>query len=260
LNDTNYGELALKHMIDIYLEATNPAAPIPEDSASNSSLQTNSGLLIAQKLLSDNLKGDIHSLLKQSLYHRVLVASRQKNEIERTIPEMQTLVEKQPNFAPGVLALGSAFLALKQNQRAKNVFQSLIKTEWPFEFAQDYEKCFLYLADIQIQYSKFDAAMECFKLCIGYNQACSKAYEGLGFLMEREASYANAAGLYEQAWKHLRENDPALGFKLAYCYLKCKKYVEAIVVCHKILKDYPSYPRLKKEILDKARSLIRQPV
>jgi tetratricopeptide repeat protein 21B len=53
------------------------------------------------------------------------------------------------------------------------------------------------------------------------------------------------------------EADPAIGYKLAFNYLKARRYVAAIEVCHKVLTQYPSYPKIRKEILDKARALLR---
>lgn len=76
-----------------------------------------------------------------------------------------------------------------------------------------------------------------------------------------------------------------LGYKLAFNYLKAKRYVEAIDVCHKVrhlkindhsllslmwfyaltklhfclqvLAAHPDYPKMRKEILDKARAVLR---
>lgn len=48
-----------------------------------------------------------------------------------------------------------------------------------------------------------------------------------------------------------------VGYKLAFNYLKAKKHVEAIDISQKVLKIHPNYPRMKKDILDKARSLLR---
>ena len=47
------------------------------------------------------------------------------------------------------------------------------------------------------------------------------------------------------------------GYKLAFNYLKAKRYVDAIDVCHKVLESHPGYPKIRKEILDKARLSIR---
>lgn len=86
-------------------------------------------------------------------------------------------------------------------------------------------------------------------------QSCCKAWEYLGFIMEKEQSYQDAARNYENAWKFGNQNNPAigmnlpkhkfiiasqwkigfaLGYKLAFNYLKAKRFVDAIDVCQKV--------------------------
>ena len=48
-------------------------------------------------------------------------------------------------------------------------------------------------------------------------------------------SYKDAASHYENAWKYENEASAAVGYKLSFNYLKAKKYVDAIDVCHKVL-------------------------
>lgn len=48
-----------------------------------------------------------------------------------------------------------------------------------------------------------------------------------------------------------------LGYKLAFNYLKAKRYVDAISVCHKVLEKHPTYPKIQRDILDKARLSLR---
>ena len=60
-----------------------------------------------------------------------------------------------------------------------------------------------------------------------------------------------------QAWKYENQTSARVGFKLAFNYLKAERYVEAIDVCHKVIKMYPDYPRIREEILDKARENLR---
>lgn len=47
------------------------------------------------------------------------------------------------------------------------------------------------------------------------------------------------------------------GYKLAHNYLKCKKLFDAIDVCHRILAIHPNFPKIKRDIMDKARANIR---
>ena len=46
-------------------------------------------------------------------------------------------------------------------------------------------------------------------------------------------------------------------YKLAFNYLKAKRYVEAIDICNDVLTMYPDYPKIRKEILEKAMSSLR---
>ncbi len=79
----------------------------------------------------------------------------------------------------------------------------------------------------------------------------------MGFIMEKEQSYSNAAEFYENAWSSANEGDAAVGFKLAFNYLKASRFVDAVDICHKVLARYPDYPKIRKEILDKARLSLR---
>ena len=45
-------------------------------------------------------------------------------------------------------------------------------------------------------------------------QSCCKAYEYMGFIMEKEQSYKDAAHNYENAWKYGNKNNPVIGIVL----------------------------------------------
>ena len=70
-------------------------------------------------------------------------------------------------------------------------------------------------------------------------------------------SYRDAASHYEKAWQYENEASAAVGYKLSFNYLKAKKYVEAIDVCHKVLHQYPDYPKIRSDVLDKAREALK---
>ena len=55
----------------------------------------------------------------------------------------------------------------------------------------------------------------------------------------------------------MHETSPSVGYKLAFNYLKAKRFVEAIDVCHKVLAAFPEYPKIRKDILAKAREALR---
>lgn len=88
------------------------------------------------------------------------------------------------------------------------------------------------------------------------NKSCSQAWEILGLIFEKESNYEMAADAYNKAWKLQFEASASIGYKLSFCYLKNKQYVESIDVCELVLKQYPDYPRISEDILTKALSAL----
>ncbi|KAA3677554.1 tetratricopeptide repeat protein 21B [Paragonimus westermani] len=99
------------------------------------------------------------------------------------------------------------------------------------EEAEELEKAWLLLVDLYIQGGKMDLAHELLKRCLQYNKSCAKAYECVGFIMEKDQNFLEAARNYELAWVHSNKQNPAVGYKLAYNYLKVRQLIEAIEVC-----------------------------
>lgn len=79
----------------------------------------------------------------------------------------------------------------------------------------------------------------------------------MGLIKEKEQSYVDAAAHYEKANLLSNEKSPSIGFRLAFNYLKAKRYIDCINICKKILEYYPDIPKLEKEILVKARQGLR---
>ena len=72
------------------------------------------------------------------------------------------------------------------------------KHSWNFEDAEQLERCWLLLADIYIQGGKYDMATELLRKVLLHNKSSTKAYEYMGYIMEKESSYKDAAQHYEQ--------------------------------------------------------------
>ncbi len=89
------------------------------------------------------------------------------------------------------------------------------------------------------------------------NKSCVKACEYLGLIMEKEASYKDAAEQYKRAYALQGESNPVIGYKLAFNYLKAKRYVDAIDVARSILTQFPEYPKIREEVLERARNALR---
>lgn len=89
------------------------------------------------------------------------------------------------------------------------------------------------------------------------SKSCIRAYEYLGYIDEREQMWQDAYEQLERAWRLCDRSNPTIGFKLAFCYMKGRLYVEAVDVCQQIIQQHPNYPRVRKEILDKCKLYVR---
>lgn len=79
----------------------------------------------------------------------------------------------------------------------------------------------------------------------------------MGVLREKDGNIEDSAHHYQMAWKMSSMRNASVGFRLAYNYLKTKKFVRCIDICKEVLKNYPEYTTIKKDILEKAQKNIR---
>ena len=115
-------------------------------------------------------------------------------------------------------------MVLKQAPRARNQLKRVAKATWTMADGDYLEKCWLLLGDIYIQSGKYDMATELLKRCVQHNRSCCKAFEYLGYIMEKEQAYKDAAANYESAWKTSNSSNPQVGsstseFLVAYTRL-----------------------------------------
>jgi tetratricopeptide repeat protein 21B len=212
----------------------------------------------AKELLRELTGGKPAEELKHKVWEAyTLIMTKQKQQVEQAITALAQLCAGEDPDPSALLALSVAHMALRQAPKARNQLRRLVKMEWRIDRAPEFERGWLLLSHIYIDGSKYDLAQELLKQCLAKNKSCAKAWELLGYIMEKEQSYRDAADNYENAWKMGGESDPAVGFRLAFNYLKAKRYVEAILVCHKVLAVSPHYPKIKKDILDRARNSLR---
>ncbi|XP_051938739.1 tetratricopeptide repeat protein 21B isoform X1 [Hippocampus zosterae] len=186
-----------------------------------------------------------------------LLATKQKANIEKALAVFTEFATNEKDHVPALLAMATAYMMLKQTPRARNQLKRIAKMAWNIVDADEFEKSWLLLADIYIHSGKYDLADDLLKRCLNHNKSCCKAYEYRGFIMEKEQAFRDAAFNYELAWKYGNQSNPSIGYKLAFNYLKAKRHFDAIDVCHKVLAAHPNYPKMRKDILDKARAALR---
>ncbi|CAK7311819.1 Tetratricopeptide repeat protein 21A [Vulpes lagopus] len=262
--DSTWGQSATYYMVQICLNPDNQVVggevfenPVAESNSTHRRDSEQHGVRTAEKLLRESYPhsaaGQTQLRLLQSL---CLLATREKANVEAALHTFVQMAQTEDSVS-ALLAVAQAYVLLNQVPKARVQLKRLAKAPWALANAEDLEKGWLLLADIYCQGGKFDLASELLRSCLQYNKSCYKAYEYMGFIMEKEQSYKDAATNYELAWKYSHHANPAIGFKLAFNYLKDKRFVEAIEVCHNVLREHPNYPKIREEILEKARGSLR---
>jgi len=186
-----------------------------------------------------------------------LLATGQKDNINRAMVSFTDVLENEKDNLPAMLGVSTAYMIEKAPNKARNYLKRIAKLPYNQEFAEEFEKAYLMLADIYIGRGKFDLAQDLCKKCLSFNKSCAGAWELMGVIMEKEQSYKDAAECYEKSWNFEHQASASVGFKLAFNYLKAKRYVEAIDISNKVLAQYPDYPKIRKEILERAMEGLR---
>jgi tetratricopeptide repeat protein 21B len=185
------------------------------------------------------------------------LANQPRGQTEKAMKSFIGILEREKDYLPALLGMSTAFLFDQSTTKARNALKRIARMPYSYALAEHFERGYLLLADIYVQKCKFDLSEDLCSRCLKYNLSCGKAWETMGSIREKEASYKDAADMYEKAWLLEHQASATIGFKLAFNYLKAKRYVEAIDVCNKVLSLYPDYPQIRKEILEKAMSALR---
>lgn len=183
--DAEWGQQSVYNMTEICLNPDNDLpeegySEVPEDIDFKDSRSI--ALKTAERLLKE-LKPKTNVMDNEALNHRLLenfalLATKQKVNIEKALQDLTT-IGSQEEFKDNVgtiYGIASAHIMMKQGQRAKNQLKR-VKNVWNFEDAEYLEKCWLSLANIYIQASKYDIASDLLQKTLKYNKSCFKAYE-----------------------------------------------------------------------------------
>ena len=249
--DGEWGNQALVNMIQIYL---NPDNENLWDEAEVGPEQTEN-IRTATKLFHE--LGDERTDRNRVVQAYILISSKSPNNLETAATKFLEILETNQNYIPALLGLAIAYMLLNRQSKARNHLKRIASMAYDQHAAEEFETTYLLLADIYVGRAKYDLAQELCKKALTHNKSSGKAWETLGLVMEKEQSYQDAAESYEKAWECEGEASATIGFKLAFNYLKAKRYVEAIDVCNKVLKEFPNYPKIRTKILDKAYEGLR---
>eukprot|EP00912_Choanoflagellata_sp_UC4_P001177 UC4_evm1s735 len=185
--------------------------------------------------------------------------SKSRQDIENAQQKLTQILAHNKSHVPAMLAFAKSYYYQKKslNPSTRNFLKKIAKQYWSIEDGEEFEQAWLALAKNYIDSNKYDQAEMILDKCISKNKSCTKAHELMGEIKEWEKSYADAADEYQQAWDIVGAKRPEIGYKLAFNYLKAKRNLDAISICHEVLKADPDYKGIKKEILLKARDNLR---
>ncbi|XP_061827685.1 tetratricopeptide repeat protein 21B [Nerophis lumbriciformis] len=264
--DNDWGQNAIYNMIEIYINPDNDTmggeafANLDGDIGNSTEKQETEQVAVrtAERLVKEiKPQTPAGHVQLRILENYCLLVTKLKANIEKALSVFTEIATNEKDHVPALLAMATAYMMLKQTPRARNQLKRIAKMTWNIVDADEFEKSWLLLADIYIHSGKYDLADDLLKRCLNHNKSCCKAYEYRGFIMEKEQAFRDAAFNYELAWKYGNHSNPTIGYKLAFNFLKAKRYFDAIDVCHKVLAAHPNYPKMRKDILDKARAALR---
>uniref|UniRef100_A0A8C0BSC9 Tetratricopeptide repeat domain 21B n=1 Tax=Buteo japonicus TaxID=224669 RepID=A0A8C0BSC9_9AVES len=232
--DSDWGQNAVYNMIEICLNPDNETVGgevfenLDADIGNSTEKQESVQLAVrtAENLLKElkpqTIQGHIQLRIMENY---CLMATKQKSSVERALNTFTEIVVAEKDHIPALLGMATAYMILKQTPRARNQLKRISKMSWNPIDAEEFEKSWLLLADIYIQSAKYDMAGELLKRCLRHNRSCCKAYEYMGYIMEKEQAYKDAALNYEMAWKYGNQMNPTIGMILKINYLKIFKYI-----------------------------------
>jgi len=188
------------------------------------------------------------------------ILTKRKADVEKGLQLLVELFNEDRNYVPALLAMSQALLITKASTKARNQLKriaELARKSYNPAYAEDFEKAWLLLSDLYLQSGKPDMASQLCHLASSHNRSAGRAWETLGLIHEKNHAYKEACQHYERAWEICNRNSPHVGFRLAFNYLKAKRLLDCVLVCQQVLNVSENYPRIQKEILEKARAQMR---
>jgi len=247
-------EESIINMIDIYLN--------PDQELMYTSLQSDGGV---KQVDIENLKA-ADNLVKEfatkspgpnATIQEAYVSMFTKGKMDKAIAGLNEIMANKTEYVPAMLAFSIAKSIAGKQTDAKNTLKILAKKPYGNEFSEELERAWLLMADYLIYGEDYPSAEELLRKCLRYNLSCGKAEEYLGLIDEKKQNFKGAADHYEKAWTLCMQKSPSIGYRLAFNYLKSKRYIECIDICKNILQTYPDFLKIEKEVLSKAKAALR---
>ncbi|CCW67565.1 unnamed protein product [Phytomonas sp. Hart1] len=148
----------------------------------------------------------------------------------------------------------------RQEAAAGNLLRRVFEDSTPRQREQHAEvvvRARLLFSQLLVQRGELATAVEELRGVLARNRHCSAGWSQLGWLHERQGDHAEASEAYQKAWALSLENDPAVGFRVAFNYLKSGDPVRAIDVSKKVLARHATYPCIEEEVLKVGYTMLK---
>ena len=126
------------------------------------------------------------------------LANQPRGQTEKAMKSFIGILEREKDYLPALLGMSTAFLFDQSTTKARNALKRIARMPYSYALAEHFERGYLLLADIYVQKCKFDLSEDLCSRCLKYNLSCGKAWETMGSIREKEASYKDAADMYEK--------------------------------------------------------------
>ncbi|KEP65153.1 UNVERIFIED_CONTAM: tetratricopeptide repeat-containing protein [Hammondia hammondi] len=260
---------SMRHMVEICLDPGDRItveALLPDDTDQWSSLtapdRQATNTFEAERLLQAWHAAGPPTEMRQRLVTwqiEALAFSKERTKMDLALKAVGDLLQHRDDV-PLLLAAAETLLVMRQTSKARVHLRhicELAKKDVDGTAELETERASLLLGELYIQAGKIDSAIPLINLVTNRNKECARAWELLGMCAEKRGQYHEAADHYGKAWRLADERNLTVGYRLADSLLKAKQPVKAITACHAVLRQKPDFPKIRKEVLDKARRDLR---
>lgn len=186
-------------------------------------------------------------------------------QLDSILDKLQHILHDVHDHIPAILCYAYTQLVRNDIKQAKLRLKSIVQLKHNLTYLHEIECATLLLAELYIDTTKYDTAIQLCESVIKYNKSNISTYELLGGIYEKQVQYESAVQSYSVCWNNNNHSltphntqSSNIGYKLAYNLFKCKRYIETCVICQQLIVIQPDITaKLKKEIWNKARAEIR---
>eukprot|EP00457_Paulinella_chromatophora_P000572 gb/GEZN01000572.1/.p1 GENE.gb/GEZN01000572.1/~~gb/GEZN01000572.1/.p1 ORF type:complete len:1296 (+),score=258.54 gb/GEZN01000572.1/:67-3954(+) len=255
--DFKYAQEAVVAMIEIYQRTESDHKMQHEGKSKRTEVQKKG----TQKLLEElvKLEGGTASRRTKVLECYEWIRSGDTNLLEQAHRELQSLVMEDPSYIPALVARVEAFQENNDQEKVRSELKliSNLSPRVGYNISAELETAYLKLARLYLLEQNVSGAKTEAKRVLAFNRSSATAWYILGQVQEKECQFVEASQSFQQAWNMSNGTDVDIGLSLADNYMKAKSYVQAVDVCHKVMKKEKADVVKLKQILQTARVSIR---